>query len=84
MWPQFPTQAAAATAYEKYLRDAFATPYILGYFKCQYLDHVLPTGMLKQGLHQADGKTYEEFPGLLKALHQRLIEQLEKEGRLAR
>jgi hypothetical protein len=40
--------------------------------------------MLKQGLHQADGKTYEEFVRLLTSIHQRLIEQLEKEGRLSR
>jgi len=40
--------------------------------------------MLKQGLHQADGKPYEEFVGLLTKIHRRLIEQLEKEGRLAR
>ena len=66
------------------ITDAFAKPYILGYFKCQYVDQVLPTGMLKQGLHQADGKPYEEFVGLLTKIHQRLIEQLEKEGRLAR
>jgi hypothetical protein len=84
MWPQFPTPAEAATAYEAYLRAAFAKPYILGYFKCQYVDQVLPTGMLKQGLHKRDGTAYEEFAALLKALHQRLIEQLKKEGRLAR
>jgi lysophospholipase L1-like esterase len=84
MWPQFPTQAAAAEAYETYLRAAFAKPYILGYFKCQYVDQVLPTGMLKQGLHWQDGRTYEEFAGLLTGIHQRLIEQLEKEGQLAR
>jgi len=84
MWPQFKTPAAAAEAYEAYLRDAFAKPYILGYFKCQYVDHVLPTGMLKQGLRKPDGKLYDEFAELLKALHQRLIEQLETEGRLTR
>jgi hypothetical protein len=84
MWPQFPTQAAAATAYEAYLLATFAKPYILGYFKCQYVDQVLPTGMLKQGLHKRDGTTYEEFSGLLTAIHQRLIGQLEKEGRLNR
>jgi hypothetical protein len=84
MWPQFKTPAEAAAAYEAYLRAAFARPYMLGYFKCQYVDQVLPTGMLKQGLHKRDGTIYEEFAGLLKALHQRLIEQLEKEGRPAR
>jgi len=81
MWPQFPTAAAAAEAYEGYLRAAFAKPYILGYFKCQYVDQVLPTGMLKQGLHKPDGTTYEEFAGLLQAIHQRLVAQFEKEGR---
>ena len=84
MWPQFKTPAAAAEAYEAYLRAAFAKPYILGYFKCQYADQVLPTGMLKQGLHKRDGTIYEEFAGLLKALHQQLLEQLRKEERLAR
>jgi ferric-dicitrate binding protein FerR (iron transport regulator) len=84
MWPQFPTPAAAAEAYEEYLRAAFTKPYILGYFKCQYVDQMLPTGMLKQGLHKQDGTTYDEFAGLLKAIHQRLAEQLEKEGRLVR
>jgi len=84
MWPQSPTQAEAAAAYENYLHAAFAKPYILGYFKCQYVDQVLPTGMLKQGLLQTGGKPYEEFTGLLTGIHQRLIEQLEREGRLAR
>jgi len=84
MWPQFPTQAAAAEAYEKYLRDAFAKPYILGYFKCQYVDQVLPTGMLKQGLHQADGKTYEEFARRVAEIHRGLLDQFVKEGRAVR
>jgi hypothetical protein len=84
MWPQFKTPAEAATAYEAYLHAAFAKPYILGYFKCQYVDQVLPTGMLKQGLLQTDGKPYAEFAKLLTAIHQRLIEQLELERRLTR
>lgn len=36
MRSQFPTPAAAATAYEAYLSSAFAKPYILGYHACQY------------------------------------------------
>jgi hypothetical protein len=46
------------------------------------VDHVLPTGMLKQGLHKSDGTVYEGFAGLLSGLHQRLGGQLEKAGRL--
>ena len=45
---------------------------------------MLPIGMLKQGLRRTDVKIHEEFDDLLKALHQRLIEQLQKEGRLVR
>ena len=52
-------------------------PRCIGYFKCQYVDQVLPTGMLKQGLHKSDGTVYEEFAGLLTQVHQRLIEQLQ-------
>ena len=55
--------------------------HVLGYFTCQYVDQVLPTGMLKQGLHKSDGTVYEEFAGLLAHVHQRLIEQLELERR---
>ena len=50
MWPQFPTDDEAAQAYEAYLVSAFAKPYILGYYKCQYRDAVLAGGQLKQGL----------------------------------
>lgn len=80
MWPQFKTPAEAAAAYEAYLRAAFAKPYVLGYFKCQYVDQILPTGMLKQGLHRTDGSTYEEFARALQAIHQRLIAQFQREG----
>ncbi|MCY2976685.1 MAG: hypothetical protein NTW52_18670 [Planctomycetota bacterium] len=82
MWPQFKSPFEAADAYEKYLKAAFEKPYVLGYFKCQYVDQVLPTGMLKQGLIKPEGTTYAEFSGLLTGIHQRLIEQLQAEGRL--
>jgi hypothetical protein len=82
MWPQFPTAAEAAAAYEVYLRAAFAKPYILGYCKCQYVDQVLPTGMLKQGLLRKDGRPCEEFAALLRAIHERLIQQFKQEGRM--
>ena len=82
MWPQFRTPAEAATAYEAYLRAAFGKPYFLGYFKCQYVDQPLPTGMLKQGLNLPDGSPREEFRALLRGIHQRLTEQWRVEGRL--
>ena len=82
MWPQSRTPGESATAYEAYLRAAFSKPYFLGYFKCQYVDQQLPTGMLKQGLSLPDGTPREEFRRLLKGIHQRLAEQLRTEGRL--
>jgi hypothetical protein len=77
MWPQFKTADEAAAAYEAYLTAAFSRPYILGYFKCQYVDAVLPTGMLKQGiLESRSGPIRESFAAELAAIHQRLLQSL--------
>jgi hypothetical protein len=84
MWPSFPTQTAAAEAYEKYLRAAFSKAYILGYFKCQYVDKVQPSGLLKQGLIRGDGRIYEKFPSLIQHTHEQLIQQFVTEGRMSR
>jgi hypothetical protein len=40
--------------------------------------------MLKQGLHQADGKTYEEFARRVAEIHRGLLDQFVKEGRAVR
>jgi hypothetical protein len=82
MWPQFKTPAETAAAYENYVRAAFATPYLLGYYKCQYVDQPLATGMLKQGLRTPDGDLREEFATALAGIHARLAAQLAREGRL--
>lgn len=82
LWQQLPTAAEAATAYEAYLRGAFSLPYLVGYFRCQYMDQPLPTGQLKQGLVKADGTPYPEFPRLLTDIHQRLMEQWRSDRKL--
>jgi hypothetical protein len=83
MWPQFATPAEAAAAYETYLRAAFAKPYLLGYFKCQYVDQVLPTGMLKEGLLETrQGPVRKEFAERLAAIHHRIRAQIESENRI--
>lgn len=82
MWAQLPTASEAAAAYEAYLRGVFGLPYFLGYFKCQYMDQTLPTGMLKQGLIKPDGTAYPEFPRLLPDVHQRLMEQWRSDRKL--
>jgi hypothetical protein len=74
MWPQFATPEAAAEAYEAYLTAAFSRPYMLGYFKCQLVDAVLPTGMLKQGLLESRaGPARDSFAARLRDIHQRLL-----------
>jgi hypothetical protein len=75
MWPQFPTPAEAATAYEAYLTSAFAKPYILGYYKCQYRDAILPTGQLKQGIRTVSGELRKDWAESLRQIHTRLLEK---------
>jgi hypothetical protein len=82
MWPQFSTPAEAATAYEAYLNSAFAKPYILGYFKCQYRDAILPTGQLKQGIRTVSGALRKDWATNLKEIHKRLLAGFEKHLRL--
>jgi hypothetical protein len=82
MWPQFSTPAEAATAYETYLNSAFAKPYILGYFKCQYRDAILPTGQLKQGIRTVSGELRKDWATNLKEIHKRLLAGFEKHLRL--
>lgn len=81
MWPQFPNESDAAKAYEAYLVSAFAKPYILGYYKCQYRDAVLASGQLKPGLRNQEGKRYESWAQSIARIHQALLDNLEKEGR---
>jgi hypothetical protein len=63
LWHQFATQAEAADSYERFLRAAFARPYIVGYFRCQYWNQWMPAprALLKQGLRQTDGQPYAEI-----------------------
>ena len=75
MWPQFPTPAEAATGYEAYLTSAFAKPYILGYYKCQYRDAILPTGQLKQGIRTVSGELRKDWAESLRQIHTRLLEK---------
>jgi hypothetical protein len=59
MWPQLESEEAVGKAYVRYLQDAFAKPYILGYHRCQYIDRFVPRlGILKQGLIREDESPY--------------------------
>ena len=80
MWPQFSNEAEAA-GYKDYLQIAFAKPYILGYFRCQYMDVEYQPGKLKQGLRKADKTLYADWAKSIAEIDQVLIDQFTKEGR---
>ncbi len=78
LWHQFATQVEAADNYARFLHEAFARPYILGYFRCQYWNQWMPAprGLLKQGLRQADGQPYDEIIRRVSDTNARLLKQL--------
>ncbi len=61
-WFQYATAGEAAASYDRFVRQAFARPYLIGYFRCQYLtvykDHIK---RYKQGLLRPDGRPFEEY-----------------------
>jgi hypothetical protein len=58
-WQKCESEADAARAYENYLADAFAQPYIIGYHRCHYMDHYSKSaGYLMQGLVREDSTPY--------------------------
>ena len=60
MWQQLASAEAVGKSHRKYLADALAKPYILGYHRCQYVDRFKDRkGVLKQGLLKSDGTPYE-------------------------
>ena len=62
MWQQLASEEEVGTDHARYLADAFAKPYILGYHRCQYIDRFKPAqGVLKQGLLRHDGTPYESL-----------------------
>ncbi|MEM6631877.1 MAG: hypothetical protein AAF694_19530 [Bacteroidota bacterium] len=62
MWKTLGNVDSVGLAYERYLKEGFSRPYLLGYNKCQYIDRFLvDQKILKQGLLQVDGKPYEEL-----------------------
>lgn len=61
-WFQYATVDEAAASYDRFVRNAFARPYVIGYFRCQYLtiykDHIKRH---KQGLLRPDGTPFEGY-----------------------
>jgi hypothetical protein len=58
-WPKCASEADAARAYQEYLKEAFAQPYMLGYHRCHYMDRFSKSnGVLMQGLVCEDSTPY--------------------------
>lgn len=61
-WYQYPNAAEAASSYDKLLHDAFARPYIVGYFRCQLISAWVERARhYKQGLLRPDGAPFDEY-----------------------
>ncbi|MCF7848327.1 MAG: hypothetical protein K9M45_05705 [Kiritimatiellales bacterium] len=60
MWQTLPDVGSVGRAHAKYMEAGFATPYLLGYNRCQYIDrYKAGQKILKQGLLQVDGTPYK-------------------------
>lgn len=76
-WFQYATVGEAAASYDRFLRDAFARPYVIGYFRCQYLtiykEHIKRH---KQGLLRPDGTPFEEYVRAIAETNRAVVEEV--------
>ena len=62
MWNTLSDVASVGKAHATYLDQGFATTYLIGYCRCQYIDRYKGgQKTLKQGLLQVDGKAYKDL-----------------------
>lgn len=74
-WLQKPTWQEAAAAYERFVRDAFSRPYIVGYGKCELASWVLPNmkDLLRQGMLTPDGTPYTGYSEAIAAMNRKIL-----------
>lgn len=61
-WHQYPNAETAAASYDRFLRAAFARPYIIGYFRCQVVSAWNARARhYKQGLLDPRGEPFADF-----------------------
>lgn len=76
-WFQYATAEEAADSYDRFLSDAGARPYIIGYFRCQYLSiYKDQLKRYKQGLLAPDGTPFEPYVNRLARANRELLRQL--------
>lgn len=75
-WFQYATVEEATTSYDRFLREAFAQPYIIGYFRCQYLS-IYRNELIryKQGLLRPDGTPFEELVTRIARINREILNQ---------
>lgn len=62
MWHTLPDIVSVGRAHATYMEQGFATPFLIGYNRCQYIDRYKGgQKILKQGMLQVDGVPYEEL-----------------------
>jgi len=84
IWPyhQRASEADAAAATERFLREAFARPYILGYMRCQYIDRFSTRrDAIKLGLLRDDGSPYAQLIDATRRGNQAVKEIVRKAAR---
>lgn len=76
-WFQYATVEEAAASYDRFLRDAFARPYLIGYFRCQYLTiYKENIKRHKQGLLRPDGTPFEEYVRAVAGTNRAVVEEV--------
>jgi hypothetical protein len=76
-WHQYPTSEEAAASYDRFLRDAFDRPYLVGYFRCQYLSiYKDQLKRFKQGLLRPDGNPFEDYVTRLTRTNREVVRQV--------
>jgi hypothetical protein len=77
-WFQYASAEEAAASYDRFLRDAFAKPYIIGYFRCQLLSRWMPkVRQYKQGLLRPDGTPFQEYVPRITRTNQAVLKALQ-------
>lgn len=76
-WFQYATAEEAAASYDRFVRDAFARPYLIGYFRCQYLTiYKEQLKRYKQGLLRPDGVPFEAYVTAVAKTNREVMRQI--------
>jgi hypothetical protein len=81
-WPKCANEADAARAYQEYLKEAFAQPYMLGYHRCHYMDRFSKSnGVLMQGLVREDSTPYPTLVAGVRRANRAILETFQHGNR---